>query len=175
MNNEVMEYLDAIMDEFRILESDSQYDLQGSIEHTTNAGIPSPDDSLRVPQSKPSTSTPVPRISVTKALNQDEFDQYLLGYGENYGAQSGELPQSGMPEGRNNPTGNNWDDMNSVDVHTSLGSSQSDLDQHSDSNKATHRELPMEIESIYDQVQRFHLSMESNENPPSSKVSDSII
>lgn len=161
-----MEYLDAIMDEFRILENESQYNLQENADYTSNA---SADDNLHVSQSKPSASPPLPRINVTKALNQDEFDQYLFGYGEDYGGQSGELPQRKSAEGRNDLTGNDWDDMNSVDVHTSLESSQSDT--HSGSNKATHRALPMEVESIYDQVQRFHLSMENNEKP-TSKVSN---
>lgn len=112
------------------------------------------------PNSEPkeqNISLPVPRISVSKALNHD-MEHYLFGYGENYGhlSSSNILPdeaQKGVES-----------DLNSIEVHTSLDSSQSEL-EHSDHQAPVEMQLPIEVESVFDQVQRFHSSMEQDEIP----------
>ena len=141
--DDVQEYLDAIVDEFRTLENESQYNLQ------ENTNIPS--DANADSKAPPL----LPRISVTKAFN-NEMEQYLYGYGENYGQLSS--PDL-LTDGGLNQSGH--DDLHSVEVHTSLNSSQSGLDIGND--KPVDMNLPREVESVYDQVQRFHSSMEQEE------------
>ena len=129
------------MDEFRILENENEYDMQDNSE----------------PKEDRHVSSPVPKISVTKALN-DDMEHYLFGYGENYGqlSSSNILPDELQTQRRVES------DLNSIEVHTSLDSSQSEL-EHNDHQAPMEMQLPTEVESVFDQVQRFHSSMEQNE------------
>lgn len=143
---EVQEYLDAIVDEFCLLENESEYDTHE-------------DASLEVNPTLRNESTATPKISVTRAFN-NEMEHYLFGYGENYGqlSTSNILPDESHGDRKAKPA---YDDLNSVEVHTSLDSSQSDI--HTNDHEHADMQLPTEVESVFDQVQRFHSSMEEDE------------
>lgn len=146
---DVQEYLDAIVDEFRMLENESEYDIQQP-KHNTEAEEHEVNN----------VSSAGPKISVSKAFN-NEMEHYLFGYGENYGELSSShiLPDESVDTQRRVESVH--DDINSVEVHTSLDSSQSA--EHIDNHAPIEMKLPVEVESVFDQVQRFHSSMEQNE------------
>ena len=133
--SKVQEYLDTIVDEFQTLENADEFE-----DTPPNNG-----------------STPLPTISVSRAFD-NEIEQYLFGYGENYGTLSS--PDVESPRAQQN-----YDDLNSVEVNTSLDTSQSKEDTDSDD-----LQLPREVESIHDQIQRFQASIEQNKEP-AQKVS----
>jgi hypothetical protein len=132
---DVQEYLDAIVDEFRTFENESEYDMK---------------------ENETAEHHALPRISVSKAFD-DDMQHYLVGYGENYGQLSAShiLPDETRAPQRE-PI---YDDLNSVEVHTSLGSSQSE--EQADEHEPVAMQLP--VESVFDQVQRFRSSMKQDE------------
>lgn len=146
---DVQDYLDALVDEFRILENESEYDVQEETNTTVN-----PSSAVG------SESTPLPKMSVSKAFNT-EMEHYLFGYGENYGQLSSS--SNILPDGSHDHSKVDvaYDDLNSVEVQTSLDSSQSG--SHFDDHISRDVQLPVEVESVFDQVQRFHSSMEQDE------------
>lgn len=140
--SKVQEYLDAIVDEFQTLENAGEFE---------DTGKPLP------PNNESSKFTPLPKISVSRAFD-NEIEQYLFGYGENYGKLSSPAVESPMAQ-------QSYDDLNSVEVNTSLDTSQTKEDTDSDD-----LQLPREVESIHDQIQRFQASIEQNKEP-AQKVS----
>lgn len=137
------------MDEFKALQNESEYDLQENADNPSSKDEPHESNTGNEPSAG---NQVVPKISVTKAFN-NEMEQYLFGYGENYGQSSSTNIETDKDV--------LYDDHNSVEVHTSLDSSQSEA--LSDDDKPVDMHLPKEVESVYDQVQRFHSSIEQNE------------
>lgn len=96
------------------------------------------------------------------------MEQYLIGYGENYGAlsstnilhQAEKLEPDPSQDSKFEVEVNS--DVNSVAVHTSLGSSHTDIGNLD--HDTINLQLPSEVESISDQVRRLHLSIEAHDS-----------
>ncbi len=83
-----------------------------------------------------------------------DMEQYLVGYGDNYGQSSTRMPESIMPK----LPGNDSDEDNSIKVHTSLNSSHSDVFT-SDIEDSKAQILPTAVESFTDQIERLQMSI----------------
>ncbi len=157
---EVQEYLDAIVDEIRISDSDSEF----NFEKVNDKKLHVPKEfghQLNVPSqghTGHSLSTQLPKISVTTSLN-GEMEQYLFGYGEDYGGPSS---VNILPGSRRKAKENGNDDINSVEVQTSLDSS---ANEYTDDDMTADTKLPTEKESVFDQVQRLQASIEQHDMP----------
>lgn len=163
---EVHEFLDAIVDEIRITDDENEDNLNSqSKTHAKTPTASEKNQSMNVPivVVEPTEPPRIPRLSVSNHFN-NEIQQYLYGYGDNYGEQS-----SNDLEQADNKTKQRFKeiDMNSVEVLTSLNSSQSD--GHDDDSMGEDPQLPMEVESLLDGVQRMHSSLEHEK--PIEKVS----
>ena len=118
-----------------------------------------------------SSSTVESGSSTTSTNNQlsGEIEQYLEGYGgDDYGALSSTSIEKSPSKVRTSSKTRNphkdsshAEEFNSVDVHTSLGSSNDKI-SHEDVDKAT-LELPSDEESVSDQIQRFQLSIQEKD------------
>ena len=97
-----------------------------------------------------------PRARLSNSFDA-ELDQYLFGYGDDYG----QLSSANVLDQRKSKIMEDEGVRDSVEVNTSLGSENSDAqaDHHSDP------QLPSEEESVLDQVKRFHSSMEEDTPP----------
>ena len=143
---EVQEYLDALVDNIHISDGESEQNFQ-------KKNIPS----LTI--SPPPTISNIPKLRVSESFDT-EMEQYLFGYGDDYGQlSSANIIERPLEE---NKAANAHD---SIEVHTSLGSSHSSLPI--DDTNTPGLQLPIEEESILDQVNRFHSSMEDE---PTTKV-----
>ena len=138
---EVQEYLDALVDEIHISDDESEHPLSES--RVPEIVVAPPLDS----------NTQLPKMSRFST----DMEQYLFGYGEDYGQLSSANIIVEEPQSKNNL--DKTEDTNSIEVLTSLGSTHSH--PHDDTDDITlDVHLPTEEESVSEQVKRFQSSME---------------
>lgn len=164
------------MDEIHISDDESEYQLHERSKHLdiSHADTSIAEENSNIPSivlsGEPTSNTQLRKLSVSNS----EMEQYLFGYGENYGQLSSDsILEESKSKSKVMPAGNaNDDDINSVGVLTSLGSSQSDL--HRNDEIAIDIQLPTELESLTDQVRRLRTSIEKQEKT-TNKVSSRLI
>lgn len=138
------------MDEIHISDGESERTLQ-------KKNIPSL--TISPPPPPPVSISNIPRLRVSSSFDT-EMEQYLFGYGDDYGQlSSANTLERPLEESKAENA------CDSIEVHTSLGSSRSSLPM--DDTNTPGLQLPTEEESILDQVNRFHSSMEDE---PTTKV-----
>ena len=164
----IQEFLDAIVDEIHLCaeEINGTTPLEGRPHNdTAQTKFPNPARNSRSSTGIPNIiisaeySSAHPHKKYVKSNFSDDMEQYLIGYGEDYG-QVSSSNLLGDQEPHNKTDVNIDDDVDSVAVLTSLGSSQTDAHN----SVAKNDSLPTEIESVSDQVRRLHMSIEAHKN-----------
>ena len=153
---EMQDFLDAIVDEIHISDSDSDFDMKMSTDMKSHSSTKEFGHQTKTTAGH--YSTQLPKIRVSASFN-DEMEQYLFGYGEDYGGPSSvNIISSSQQESKENKSES---DINSVEVQTSLDSSINELPGD---DAITDSKLPSEKESVFDQVQRLQASIEQHDN-----------
>lgn len=174
-SDQVQNFLNAIVDEIEIineennaLELKDEHLKSDQQENTSHHLVTVPPIVVTAEVSPSNTQSSSPKKVTPTTFFNNDMDQYLVGYGENYGESSTNIQENSgtghrAVDRKDDLIESSHEDVNSTAVLTSLGSSHGDeLDVISRDGGNT-MNLPTEVESLSDQVQRLHDSIQAQE------------